>query len=75
MSEPVPAEDPLCGIIDPLTMIDDVEVAIAANTSTSTSPAKSDVEQSNIVSSTASGLIQLQMFLALKICKFKPFFH
>ncbi|CAB4002524.1 histone acetyltransferase KAT6A-like, partial [Paramuricea clavata] len=54
-TEPVPAEDPLCGIIDPLRMIDDVEVAIAANTSTNTSPAKSDVEQSNIVSSTASG--------------------
>jgi hypothetical protein len=55
ISEPEPAEDPLCEVIDPLTMIDVIELPMPEDTSTNTSPAKSDVEQSNIVSSTASG--------------------
>ena len=46
-------------------VIDDIPVSIPINTSTNTSPAKSDVEQSNIVSSTASGLTQLQIYFGL----------
>ena len=56
ISEPEPAQDPLCEEIDPLTLIDVIEIPIPADTSTNTSPAKSDVEHSNIVSSTATGM-------------------
>ena len=42
--------------MDPMMLIDDdIQLPLPQNISTSISPVKSDVEQSNIVSSTASG--------------------
>lgn len=56
MSEPEPVDDLLGQTLDPMVIIDDdIQVPLPPNTSTNISPVKSDVEQSNIVSSTASG--------------------
>ena len=54
--EPEPVEDLLGQTMDPMMIIDDdIPIPLPPNTSTNISPVKSDVEQSNIVSSTASG--------------------
>ena len=69
--ESEPGQDPLCEAIDPLTMIDVIQIPIPAEISTNTSPAKSDVEQSNIVSSTASGTRENYNFIRLHELCFK----